>query len=208
MRVIWLTKILSKWKGNPKLFNLGANEPGVRWGRLCLPLFSWRSFQRITSLTRRVKRSFHSFPYTLLRALLPASLREMVNQARMLGHTHSLGDSALHWLISEEAAHIYGRGQLFIYLFVSCMCFSRLITYTIRLLSWFQKWKKIINWIHMEKPSLHPRPHRLPTPMLQVHTLLVFTAPFFQGSQRAAPAQRKAHGKGVLGFLLDSKRNY
>lgn len=68
--------------------------------------------------------------------------------------------------------------------------------------------KKIINWIHMEKPSLHPRPHRLPTPVLQVHTLLVFTAPFFQGSQRAAPAQRKARGKGVLGFLLDSKRDY
>ena len=105
-------------------------------------------------------------------------------------------------------AHIYGRGQLFIYLFVSCMCFSRLITYTIRLLSWFQKWKKIINWIHMEKPNLHPRPHRLPAPVLQVHTLLVFTAPFFQGSQRAAPAQRKARGKGVLGFLLDGKRNY
>lgn len=181
------------------------------WGKVKKVLFVSFQLEELSAYHKPYQKSQTFFSFLPLHSPvspLPASQREMVNQARVLGHTHSLGDSALHWLISEEAAHIYGRGQLFIYLFVSCMCFSRLITYTIRLLSWFQKWKKITNWIHMEKPSLHPRPHRLPTPVLQAHTLLVFTAPFFQGSQRTAPAQRKAHGKGVLGFLLDSKRNY
>lgn len=79
-----------------------------------------------------VKCSFPSFPHTLLLAPLPGSLTEMMNHARKVGHI-----SGLHKL-----THFWGSSTLLmaaIYLFVSCMCFSRLITCTISLLSGFQK---------------------------------------------------------------------
>lgn len=149
-----------------------------------------RAFNTSQSPPKRVNYSFISFPQPLLLAPLPANLREM-NRVRKLG-VNELSALACHALTHlEEAAHFYGRGQLFIYLFI---CFVHVLFQTHNIHhqppEWVPEMKKIINWMHMEKPSLHPRPHRLPTPALQVHTLMVYMAPFFPGSQRAAPAQR------------------
>lgn len=60
---------------------------------------------------------------------------------------------ALHWLISEEAAHFFGRRQLFICLFRAC-AFPDL-TCTISLLSEFPE--KFFFWAHLSSLMLlHP----------------------------------------------------
>lgn len=146
-----------------------------------------RAFNTLQAPPKRVNCSFISFPQTLLLVPLPANLREM-------NHVRKVGANQLSALACLALTHLRGSNTLLwqraaIYLFI---CFVHVLFQTHNIHhqppEWVPEMKKIINWMHMEKPSLHPRPHRLPNPALQVHTLMVYIAPFFQGSQRAAPA--------------------
>lgn len=141
---------------------------------------------------------FYFLPYTLWLAPLPGCPRERMNYTKKMEHVYYLHEPGLHWHISEELAYFFWQKAV-IYLFVPCVCFFWLLTYNITFLSGLQKWKiKIVNWIHMEKSSPHPRPHRLPILMSQVHTLMVLTAPS-QASRKAAPARGTRLKDGCVG---------
>lgn len=154
------------------------------------PSSARRDFNTSRAPPKRVKCSFISFPQTLLLAPLPANLREM-NHVRKVGANHLSAQACLA-LTHFRGSHTLLWQRAAIYLFI---CFVHVLFQTHNIHHQPPEWvpekkKRIINWMHMEKPSLHPRPHRLPTPALQVHTLMVYIVPFFQGSQRVAPAQK------------------
>lgn len=151
-------------------------------GPACLPS-AGRAFNITQVPPGGVKCSFPSFPHTL--QLAPFAWKsDGDEESCQKGGAYQWSPQTDSFLRKQHTS--YGN-----YLFI---CFVHVLFQTYNVHHQPPEWvpeirkkkkktQKNINWMHMEKPSFYPRPHRLCTPAPSLyHTLMVLTAPFFQGS--------------------------